>query len=71
MVKISIDENTHIPLYVVGACIPFVVGAILWLTAVASDAKEAKSEVRDLKTIVIDIQNKVTRMDQLIEDKLK
>jgi hypothetical protein len=59
-----IDEKTKVSLFAAGACLPFLIGAILWLASVASDAKEAKTQATGLMALVLDIRERVIRIEE-------
>lgn len=59
-----IDEKTKVSLYAACALLPFLIGAILWLSSVASDAKEAKAQTTELNMLVRDIHERVIRIEE-------
>lgn len=67
--EIFIDNKAKVPLFAVFASLPFIVGFMLWLTSVASDASIAKSEVTDLKKLVLETRDTVVRIDQQLKDR--
>ena len=60
----DIDQKTTVSLFAVIAALPFIIGALLWLSAVASDAKEAKAQTTDLKSLVLDVRERVIRIEE-------
>lgn len=63
----SIDDKTKIPLFAVICSLPFLVGAIVWLTAIAAKADSAQEEIQGLKSLVLDIRERVIRIESGIE----
>lgn len=61
-----LDDKTKVPLYAIAAALPFIIVGILWLSSVASDAKEAKSKAQELKVLVEDTHDRVIRIEEYI-----
>lgn len=72
-VIMEISEKTTIPLFAVLAAVGFFAtvftGAIVWLTTVASDAAAAKAEVTGLRPLVIDVRERLIRVETSINKK--
>lgn len=73
-----IDDRTKVPLYAVLACIPFIIGAILWLASI--DAKANNAEILGEGTttrlekqglVLRDIKDRLIRIETLLERKHK
>lgn len=62
----DLDEKTKLPLWWIGASLPFLVGAILWMATVSSDAKEAKNQVQELRSLLEDTHTRVIRMEERV-----
>lgn len=61
-----LDDKTKVPLYAIAAALPFLIVGILWLSSIASEAKEAKSQVQELKVLVEDTHDRVIRIEEYI-----
>lgn len=62
-----IDERTRISLYAVACSLPFLIGAVLWMSSVASDASTAKNEVNSLKKLVLQTRDTVVRIEERVK----
>lgn len=70
----QIDEKTNIPLFAVVVSLPFLVGAILWLSSVDSKATEAKDKLSNVQDLLSGVQDKLTDIRERvirIEDQVK
>lgn len=66
-----IDEKTSVSLFAVLCSLPFVVGAILWLSAVdqkASAANAKLDEMSNVKELIQDVRERVIRIEQRQKD---
>ena len=66
----KLDDKTTISLYAVLASLPFIVGAIMWLTSVdakATKAAESSDLIQDTHTKVIKMEKDI----EYIKEKLK
>jgi len=75
---LRINEKTTIPVWSVFTAIPFVVGAILWISAVAYDVAQAKSSVNKLEQsqeknsdILLEIRERIIRIEEKISKERK
>ncbi len=66
-----INDKTKVSLAVIGASLPFLVGGVLWLASVSSDAKEAKAKVSELTKMVYDIRESIVRIETLLKNRGK
>jgi hypothetical protein len=67
----SLTERTTVPLYAVFVAIPFIIGAILWLSAVDQKASAANSkldELTNVRELIIDVRERVIRIEQHQKD---
>lgn len=64
-----IDEKSKIQLYAVVACLPFIVGAIMWLTSVDAKASDARNSMAEIKPMVIDILVRIIRIEEQLKRK--
>lgn len=62
--SLTIDEKTNVSLYIVGTCLSFIIAFAIWIAGVASDAKEAKADVKDLKNFVVETHDDVIRIKE-------
>lgn len=67
----DVNDKTKVSLALVGACLPFIVGGILWLASVTSDAKEAKAKVSELTKMVYEIRESIVRIETLLKNRGK
>lgn len=67
----DLNEKTKIPLFAVLVSLPFVVGFIFWLSTVASDASAAKSETSSIRELVLDIRERIVRIETRLNNKEK
>lgn len=65
----NIDDKTKISLFAVAACIPVFVGVILWLASIDFKASAAQEELKNTKVLLLEIREKVIRIDQTLRDK--
>jgi hypothetical protein len=63
-----IDEKTRVSFFAVCCALPFVIGAIMWLTNVDAKATQARDEVMGLRALTIDIRERQVRMEQMVQD---
>lgn len=59
-----LDERTSIPLFAVMATIPFIVAFIGWMASVSSDATEAKAQVTGVREMLMDVRERVIRIEE-------
>ena len=59
-----IDSKTKVPLFVIFGTLPFVVGFIVWITAVAADARKGAASAE----VVLEIRERVIRIETMIEN---
>lgn len=71
-----ISEKTNVPLFAVLVSLPFIIGTILWLTAIASDANAANERTSMMQQrqarnedILIDIRERLIRIEEKIKSK--
>jgi hypothetical protein len=67
----SITDKTTVPLFAVFMAIPFIIGAILWLSAVDQKASAANSKLdglENVKELIIDVRERVIRIEQHQKD---
>ncbi len=64
-----IDEKTRISLYAVATCVPFVFGGVLWLAAIDFKASAAESELKSTSTMLIEIRERLVRIEQKLTDR--
>lgn len=62
-----IDEKTKISLFAVFVALPFIIGGVLWFTAVEQKASAAQSDVQSLKPLVEDILIRVIRIEEQLK----
>lgn len=55
-IKTALDSRTTIPLYAVVSTVPFLLGAILWLTNVDAKASTSLAETKDVKETLSQVQ---------------
>lgn len=58
MTKVTLND-----VYVLVFCVGVLVSAVLWLAAVDNKATAAQDGVRELKPLIIDIRERVIRME--------
>ena len=61
--SMKLDDKTSIPLYAALATLPFMFGAILWLTSV--DAKATKAA--ESAEVIIEVRDRVIKIEKDIE----
>jgi hypothetical protein len=61
-----IDEKTHVPLFAVVASVPFIFGAIFWLTTIDLKASASQEDLKNLRPLVQDIHDRVIRIDEFL-----
>jgi len=73
-----LDDKTLIPLWSVVTAIPFIIGAIMWITYVYSDVAQAKENIDKLEKhqdrnsdLLLEIRDRVIRIEERITDKGK
>ena len=67
----DINERTTVPLLAILCSLPFVVAAILWLSAVdqkASAANTKLDELSNVKELLQDVRERVIRIEQQQKD---
>jgi hypothetical protein len=63
----SITDKTTVPLFAVFMAVPFIIGAILWLSAVDQKASAANSKLdglENVKELIFDLIEIVIRIEQ-------
>ena len=73
---VTIDKDTRISLFAIATCVPFAVGAIIWLSSIHSVASSAQamgeknSTIIDHQTAVLhEIRERLVRIEQMLRDK--
>lgn len=61
---IYLDEKSKIPLFAVICALPFIVGVVIWLANLDAKATAAIIESKSLKEIVLDIHDRVIRIEE-------
>lgn len=68
----DITDKTKVPLILVGATIPFIIGLVLWLGGVSSAASEAQrvNDKQDVRidaqlSLLLDIRDRVIRIEEI------
>lgn len=68
----AINERTSVPLFAVlaaaGVCVPLIVGGVIWLATIDSKASAAQEEMKGLKGLMIDVRERVIRLETTIKD---
>jgi hypothetical protein len=59
----AIDEKTKVSLFAAVVCIPFIVGAVLWMSSVDSKASAAQEQTREIKPMLQDILMRLIRIE--------
>lgn len=70
----TIDEKTRISLYAVAACVPVLIGGIVWLTAIDAKASAASKDLDSSRKILETFESKLESIDNRlsrIEGKLE
>ena len=60
----EIDHKTRVSLFAAVTALPFLIGAILWLSSVATDAKEAKVQTAVFMTLILDVRDRLVRIEE-------
>lgn len=68
---LSIDEKTKISLWGVACVLPFLVGAILWMSALDAKATTAAEEAKSLKPMIMDMYVRIVRIEEHINKRSK
>ncbi len=58
-----IDDKTKISLYAVACSLPFLVGAILWLTSIDEKASAAQSELQSARVLLQKMDERLSRIE--------
>lgn len=67
----TINEKSSVSLFAVIVSLPFLVAVVIWLSGVASDAREAKEDVNNIRALVIDTHDKVILIEQQLKTRGK
>jgi hypothetical protein len=65
----NIDERSKISFFAVICALPFIIGAILWLASIDAKASQASEETKSLKTLILDVRERVIRIESALEQK--
>lgn len=60
----QIDEKTNVRLWGVLAALPVLAGGMVWLTTIDSKASEAKDELKGMREMLIDVRERVIRIEE-------
>lgn len=63
----NIDEKTKISLFWVLASLPVLIGGILWLTSIDSNASAAQAQIQELRPMVNEILVKVIHIEEALK----
>jgi hypothetical protein len=70
----KIDSKTTVEVFAVIASIPILIGAVAWISMVAYDVAQAKTEIKEVKTaqnknqdILVEIRDRVIRIETKLE----
>lgn len=60
----DLDEKTKIPFWWVAASIPFLIGAIAWMTSVDSKATEAREQLKGVQEVLMEVRDRMVRIEE-------
>lgn len=63
----EITEKTQISLFAILASLPFITGAIIWLSTIDSKASAAQDEIKYMRVVVQDIRDTLIRIEERIK----
>jgi hypothetical protein len=67
----DVNEKTRIPLFATLCALPFLVGAVIWLTTIDSKASAAQEQIRGLRELLLDVRERVIRIEEQQKQKPK
>lgn len=72
---VTLDDKALIPLWSVLGIIPIFIGAVFWISSLSYDVAEAKNDILETKTsmsenhkVLLDIRDRVIRIEAHYED---